>query len=207
MDHDGDRGRAHVFIHTIASTIQNFYKSTHSCAPCVCMYIYVCSIFICLCPVKLSRAAAWMFKYVEDNFQCVCSATSCLKVCFSTPEILKNSSWSGVLVGTTDWGMCLLNVSASGVMMYCRVAIAVTMQQMWCSNRALLEILFYLFKSASERAALALFLWHVSFTYVWSLCIEAVAENMPVILCDWMGRNKLRQHYIFRQYSWMTKAL
>lgn len=165
------------------------------------------SIFICLRSVKLSRAVAWMFKYVEDNFQCVCSATSCLKVCFSTPEILTNSSWSGALVCTTDWGMCLSNVSASGAMMYCRVALAVTMQQMWCSNRTSPEILFYLFKSASERAALALFLWHVSFTYVWSLCIEAVAENMPVILCNWMGRNKLIQHYIFQQYSWMTKGL
>lgn len=65
------------------------------------------SIFIQLHRVKPSRGAAWIFKYAEDNFQWFGSATSCLTVCFSTPEVLKNSNWSGALVCTMDEGMPL----------------------------------------------------------------------------------------------------
>lgn len=76
------------------------------------------SIFIQLHQVKPSRAAAWIFKYAEDNFQWFWSATSCSTVCLSTPEVLKNSSWSGALVCTMDGSMRLQNVPNLGVKMF-----------------------------------------------------------------------------------------
>ncbi len=131
--------------------------------------------------VYLSRAAVWMVKYVEDNAECVCSASSCLKVFFSTPEILKNSVWC--ISEHHRLRPVFVKCLRLGAVMYCRVALAVTTQLMQSSDEAwkvksVLVSLLQLHSFASSLSCLlGVFAWRQMHTNMASaVCGQCVIQ-------------------------------